>query len=113
MTDQEVGFIFEELHRSKSSLPPFESLSRPTLIRWNFDEPLSVVNCVIMGPKDVSIGFIFLTGKAKYLVLNLQAIKHEESYREGKKPEEVWGEEAANAVRKRRREAEEWVNTVY
>lgn len=93
MTDQEVGFVFEELHRSKSSLPPFESLSRPTLIRWNFDEPLSVVNCVVMGPKDV--------------------IRHEEGYREGKRPEEVWGEEAAKTVKKRRGEADEWVRSVY
>ena len=55
LTDEEVGFVFEELHRSKSSLPPFESLSRPTLVRWNFDEPLSVKNCVVMSPPEVRL----------------------------------------------------------
>jgi hypothetical protein len=54
LTDEEVGYIFEELHRSKSCFPPYPSLSRPTLIRWNFDEPLSVVNCVVMSPQEVS-----------------------------------------------------------
>jgi hypothetical protein len=55
LSDQEVGFVFEELHRSKSSLPPYESLSRPTLVRWNLGEPLSVANCVVMSSHDVSI----------------------------------------------------------
>jgi hypothetical protein len=57
LTDWEVGYIFEELHRSKGSLPPFESLSRPTLIRWDFGEKLSVKNCVVMSPQDVSQSF--------------------------------------------------------
>ena len=47
--------MFEELHRSKSSLPPYETLSKPTLVRWNLGEPLTVANCVVMSPKDVSI----------------------------------------------------------
>lgn len=54
LSDQEVGFVFEELHRSKSSLPPYESLTRPTLVRWNLGEPLTVANCVVMSPQDVS-----------------------------------------------------------
>lgn len=93
LTDEEVGFVFEELHRSKSSLPPFESLSRPTLVRWNFNEPLSVVNCVVMSPQEVA--------------------KHEEAYRNGQKPEDVWGPEVAAAVKRRRIEAQEWVRSVY
>ena len=55
LSDQEVGFIFEELNRSKSSLPPYETLSRPTLVRWNLGEPLTVANCVVMSPQDASI----------------------------------------------------------
>ncbi|KAG8813506.1 hypothetical protein FRC19_002381 [Serendipita sp. 401] len=93
LTDQEVGFIFEELHRSKSSFPPFESLSRPTLVRWDFSKPLSVTNCVVMSTQE--------------------ALKHEEGYRNGLSPVQVWGKEAVAAVQKRQLEATRWIDAIY
>ncbi|KIM20476.1 hypothetical protein M408DRAFT_30337 [Serendipita vermifera MAFF 305830] len=93
LSDQEVGFVFEELHRSKSSFPPHETLSRPTLIRWNLGEPLTVANCVVMSPED--------------------ARKHEDAFRNGQSAEEFWGSQVTRAVQRRRQEAEQWMDAIY
>lgn len=43
---------------------------------------------------------------------NVQADAHEMAYQEGKPPVERWGPEVAARVEKRRKEAQEWLDTV-
>ncbi|CAJ0850506.1 5262_t:CDS:2 [Entrophospora sp. SA101] len=47
----EIGYIYDEIWRSKSAISG--SCEKPTLIRWNKDEPLTTQNCVVMTKTEV------------------------------------------------------------
>jgi tRNA threonylcarbamoyladenosine dehydratase len=50
--ETDVGFIFEDLNRGRSTIPPHPILSRPILARWDNSKPLSVDNCVVISQQD-------------------------------------------------------------
>ncbi|PPQ90840.1 hypothetical protein CVT25_007375 [Psilocybe cyanescens] len=50
--EDDVALIFEDLHRGRSIIPPFDIPSRPTLVRWDPTHPLSTENCVVLELND-------------------------------------------------------------
>ena len=50
--EDDVSFIFEDLHRGRSVLPPHEVPTRPALVRWDLTRPVTLDNCVVMELKD-------------------------------------------------------------
>ncbi|KAL4072144.1 hypothetical protein J3A83DRAFT_4239362 [Scleroderma citrinum] len=45
--EDDVSFIFEDLYRGRSIVPPHNVPLRPQLIRWDATKPLSLENCVV------------------------------------------------------------------
>lgn len=73
-------------------MPPHPVPARPALVRWDPAAPLVLENCVAMEH-----------GEAERHV--------RECYEGGKRPEEVWGEEVVQVVRRRAeevRKVREW-----
>ncbi|KAI0356973.1 ubiquitin-protein ligase molybdopterin-converting factor [Trametes cingulata] len=93
LDEDDLGLIFDDLYRGRSARPPYPVPERPALVRWDPNEPLSLMNCVAFEFPD--------------------AEKHlQECLLAKKRPEEVWGEEVVQVVRRRREEARkviEWV----
>ncbi|OBZ77120.1 tRNA threonylcarbamoyladenosine dehydratase [Grifola frondosa] len=93
LDDDDIAFIFEDLHRGRSVRPPYDIPARPALVRWDATLPLTLDNCVAFELAD--------------------AEKHvAECYVGDRRPEEVWGAEVAEVVRRRQAEARtarEWV----
>ena len=93
--EDDAGLLFEDIHRGRSVIPPHAVPSRPALVRWDPNLPLTLDNCV-------SMDFA-------------EAEKHvKECFGEGerKRPEEVWGKETAEVVERRAAEVkkvQEWV----
>ncbi|KAL6302273.1 ubiquitin-protein ligase molybdopterin-converting factor [Sparassis latifolia] len=91
--EDDVGLIFEDIHRGRSVIPPYPVPSRPTLVRWDPAQPLSLENCVPME--------------------HAEAERHvAECYGGSKTAEELWGAHAAEVVSRRReeiRKVREWV----
>ncbi|WRT68055.1 uncharacterized protein IL334_005030 [Kwoniella shivajii] len=86
ITVDDIGFVFDDLYSGRSSIPPHEVLSKPTVTRWDRDRDLSEDNLVVMSVK--------------------QHIKHEkECLNEGKPLKEVWGEEAVMKINRKSEEA--------
>lgn len=85
-----MAFIFEDLHRGRSVIPPHDVPSRPTLIRWNLTKPLSADNCVVMELADAD--------KHAKLCLPRDGI-------ESARPIDVWGEHVQEVVGRRGEEA--------
>ena len=48
-----MSFVFEDLYRGRSSIPPFSIPPRPVLARWDSTKPLTVDNLVVLAPEDV------------------------------------------------------------
>jgi tRNA threonylcarbamoyladenosine dehydratase len=90
LDEDDVAFIYEDLHRGgRSIIPPHSVMTRSTLTRWNLNEPLSLSNCVVMELKD--------------------AVMHWKKFKEGvKDPTVVWGDEVARTVEKRKEEVRQW-----
>ncbi|CDO72129.1 hypothetical protein BN946_scf184962.g72 [Trametes cinnabarina] len=93
LDDDDIGLVFEDLHRGRSVRPPYAVPERPALVRWDPDRPLSLQNCVVFEFAD--------------------AEKHlKECLLEKKRPEDVWGEDVVEVVERRQEEARkvvEWV----
>ncbi|KAH9848520.1 hypothetical protein C2E23DRAFT_843286 [Lenzites betulinus] len=93
LDDDDLGLVFDDLYRGRSALPPHPVPERPALVRWDPSQPLSLTNCVAFEIAD--------------------AERHlKECLLEKKRPEDVWGEEVAEVVRRRTEEARkivEWV----
>lgn len=51
-TENDAGFVLEDLHRGRSILPPHNIPARPTLVRWRPDEGVSLKNLVVMEKED-------------------------------------------------------------
>ncbi|KAI0327519.1 hypothetical protein GY45DRAFT_1308584 [Cubamyces sp. BRFM 1775] len=91
--DDDVGLIFDDLYRGRSARPPYAVPEKPALVRWDPAAPLSLQNCVAFEFAD--------------------AEKHlKECLQEKRSPEEVWGAEVVEVVKRRQEEARrvvEWV----
>ncbi|RDB17094.1 tRNA threonylcarbamoyladenosine dehydratase [Hypsizygus marmoreus] len=46
--EDDVSLIFEDVYRGRSVIPPHNVPSRPTLVRWDVRQPLTINNCVVM-----------------------------------------------------------------
>ncbi|KAG8714568.1 hypothetical protein FRC11_007977 [Ceratobasidium sp. 423] len=55
ISEQDVAYIFEDLHRGRSTIPPHPVLPRPQLSRWNAKEPLTSANCVVLSHQEVQL----------------------------------------------------------
>lgn len=49
-----MAYIFEDLHRGRSIVPPHDVLSKPALTRWDVTRPLTVENCVVLSANDIA-----------------------------------------------------------
>ncbi|KAJ7059338.1 hypothetical protein C8F01DRAFT_1301930 [Mycena amicta] len=50
----DVALIFEDIHRGRSVRPPHPVPVRPTLVRWNLSEGLTLGNVVVMEQKEAT-----------------------------------------------------------
>ena len=98
--EDDIALIFEDIHRGRSIIPPHDVPSRPTLVRWDPNLPLSLENCVVFE----------LNSAEKHVRECWDAggiPKH------GVQPDDVWGEEVALVVARRREEVKrlrEWIS---
>ncbi|OCB86991.1 ubiquitin-protein ligase molybdopterin-converting factor [Sanghuangporus baumii] len=86
--ETDVAFIFEDLYRGRSLIPPHRIPNKAQLTRWDPNEPLSVHNCIVLDLPEFK--------------------KHVDGLKEGKRPEQIWGDGVTALVAKRRKEAGEW-----
>lgn len=78
----DVAYLFEEVFRGRSIVPPFDSLSGAQLERWDSTLPLSFQNVALFS--------------------RAQAKVHEaEVLKKGRSPVEVWGQDAAHMIKRR------------
>ncbi|KAI9620876.1 hypothetical protein H4Q26_013548 [Puccinia striiformis f. sp. tritici PST-130] len=55
-SDEDIGYIFEDLYRGRSVVhPAFKVSSHPCMIRWSMDEELHWTNCVVMDRSEADI----------------------------------------------------------
>lgn len=81
----DCAYLFEELFRGRTVVPPYESLATGQLVRWDPRKPLDYDNVVLFSRK--------------------QAREHEQVLKDKSDPAEFWGLQVAEMVR--RRQAEE------
>ncbi|ORY62739.1 hypothetical protein BCR35DRAFT_308979 [Leucosporidium creatinivorum] len=85
LTEEDVLYLFEEIHRARSVAPPLAVPSRPCLVRWRKEEGVRWDNLVVMEREE--------------------GARHEQLVLLGTSdPEEVWGPEVTALVRKRTEE---------
>ncbi|KAI0342540.1 ubiquitin-protein ligase molybdopterin-converting factor [Trametopsis cervina] len=92
--EDDAGFIFDDLHRGRTTTPPHTVPTRPALVRWDFSHPLSLENCVVMEHSDAERHVKECSGEG------------------GKRPQEVWGAEVVAVIARRAEEVKrvrEWV----
>ncbi|CBQ69602.1 conserved hypothetical protein [Sporisorium reilianum SRZ2] len=78
----DIAYLFEEVFRGRSIVPPFDSLSGAQLERWDSTLPLSFQNVALFS--------------------RAQAKVHEaEVLKKGRSPVEVWGADAAHMIKRR------------
>ena len=78
----DIAYLFEEVFRGRSIVPPFDSLSGAQLERWDSTLPLSFQNVALFS--------------------RAQAKVHEaEVLKKGRSPVEVWGADAAHMMKRR------------
>ncbi|KWU44767.1 hypothetical protein RHOSPDRAFT_17417 [Rhodotorula sp. JG-1b] len=81
-SEDDMGYLFEEIHRAKSVVPPNAYPSRPTVLRWKKERGLAWDNLVVFDREE--------------------GAQHEERCLLGDEgPEAVWGEEVTALVEKR------------
>lgn len=86
VTQDDLGYIFEDLNYGRSTFPPHAVLPKPIAVRWDVTRPVAVDNIVIIGTKE--------------------AERHEkECLMEGKSVLDVWGQEVVDLVARRFAEA--------
>ncbi|KAK1216609.1 hypothetical protein PQX77_020729 [Marasmius sp. AFHP31] len=95
--EDDVAFIFEDLYRGRSVIPPHEVPTKPALVRWDLSKPLVLENVIVMEEKD--------------------AVKHVKECRQGAEgaalPGEVWGKQVQEVVERKHSEVAkylEWNN---
>ncbi|KAJ6471400.1 ubiquitin-protein ligase molybdopterin-converting factor [Mycena sanguinolenta] len=90
LTTNDVGLVFDDIHRARSVVPPHAVPLKPTLVVWDRARPIRVENVVVMEAGE--------------------AAQHER-IQEGKE-EEGWGADVKEAVRRRVEEVERWKDWV-
>lgn len=81
-TAEDVAYVFEEVYRCRSVVPPHETLSLGRLLRWDSTLPLSYSNVALFTREQGGV--------------------HErEVLKNGRSPVEVWGEEATRIFKRR------------
>ncbi|KAG7095703.1 hypothetical protein E1B28_006417 [Marasmius oreades] len=93
LDEDDISFIFEDLYRGRSVIPPHEVPTKPSLVRWDLRKPLDLGNVVVMEEKDA--------------VKHLKACRPEEGLIVP--PSEVWGKEVEDIVRGRTGEVERYL----
>ncbi|THH00288.1 hypothetical protein EW026_g2203 [Hermanssonia centrifuga] len=88
--EDDVGLVFEDLHRGRSIIPPHPVPSRPTLVRWDPSQPLSLENCVVMEHGEVE-----------------RHVKECFNSTPAKSPGELWGQDVAEVVVRRAKEIQQ------
>lgn len=97
--EDDVAFIFEDLYRGRSVVPPHDVPTRPTLIRWDPSRPISTDNLVVFELNDAE--------KHARALWNLDG-----SASSSMTPEKLWGAEVKEVVDRRAAEARrvrDWV----
>ncbi|TFK29493.1 ubiquitin-protein ligase molybdopterin-converting factor [Coprinopsis marcescibilis] len=92
--EDDVGLIFEDLHRGRSVLPPYDVPTRPTLVRWDYSKPLTTDNCIVLEHKDAETHFKTCSGP------------------EASSPSLLWGKGVEEIVNRRAEEARRITNWV-
>lgn len=113
-TVEDVQYVFEEVYRSRSVVPPFETLSHGRILRWDSTLPLSVsstARCRCHGCHLCLFRSHVLTpsplpNTPQYsnvaLFSRTEAFKHEdEVLKHGRHPVEVWGGTATRMFKQR------------
>ncbi|KJA23869.1 hypothetical protein HYPSUDRAFT_201007 [Hypholoma sublateritium FD-334 SS-4] len=97
--EDDVALIFEDLYRGRSAVPPHDVPTRPTLVRWDPSQPLSIQNCVVFELNDAE--------------KHVKACWNPDGSVAGSTtPQGLWGTEVAAVVARRSAEARrvcEWV----
>lgn len=88
--EDDVGLLFEDIHRGRSVVPPHPIPTHPMIVRWDPEQPLVLENCVIMEDKEVERHMKEVFG------VGTDGIK--------KHPEELWGAETTKIVARRAEE---------
>jgi len=102
--EDDVALIFEDLHRGRSVIPPHAVPSRPVLVRWDPEMPLTAENCVVMEHMDAenhTKKCLGISNKDKEAINGVR-----------QRPADLWGEEVAIIVERRAKEVarhREWV----
>ncbi|KAI0074588.1 hypothetical protein K474DRAFT_1665202 [Panus rudis PR-1116 ss-1] len=102
--EDDVGFLFEDIHRGRSIIPPFDVPTRPALVRWDPSQPLTLQNCVAMDYAQAE--------KHVKECFGLAPAEGSDESIKPKRPEEVWGTEVAEVVKRRKEEVrrvQEWL----
>lgn len=96
--EDDVGLLFEDIHRGRSVLPPHAVPVRPALVRWDPSQPLTLENFVVMDEKEAE--------------RHVQECFGASPDSPKKRPEDLWGSEVANIVARRAEEIKrdrEWI----
>ncbi|PWN34044.1 uncharacterized protein FA14DRAFT_148207 [Meira miltonrushii] len=81
-TAEDVAYVFEEVYRCRSVVPPHETLALGRLLRWDSTLPLSYSNVALFSREQ-------------------GAVHEREVLKNGRSPVEVWGEEATRMFKRR------------
>lgn len=96
--EDDVGMLFEDIHRGRSVIPPHAVPTRPVLARWDPNLPLGIDNCVAMEFDDAE-------KHMKQCFVSTSDVP-------AKTAEELWGKEVVDIVQRRVEEVRrqrEWI----
>lgn len=102
--EDDVALIFEDLHRGRSVIPPHDVPSRPVLVRWDSEVPLTAENCVVMEHADAEKHAMNCLGVSSADKRAINGVRQ--------RPADFWGAEVALVVERRAKEVarnREWV----
>ncbi|WWC62914.1 uncharacterized protein I303_105512 [Kwoniella dejecticola CBS 10117] len=83
---EDIGFVFDELYNGRTSIPPYEIVSKFAVVRWDRSKDLDIGNIVVMSAKDA-------TNHEKVCLKDAQGLV------------EVYGQEVVDKVKRKSEEA--------
>lgn len=98
--EDDVALVFEDLHRGRSVIPPHAVPSRPVLIRWDPQLPLTTENCVVMEHAEAERHAKACFAKDS----NTGANVTNGTDNACQTPEDFWGNEVSQVVERRAKE---------
>jgi hypothetical protein len=119
LTTADIALLYDDFALGRSIVPPHAACVRPALIRWDPRAPLSLENCVVAEMKDVAraMSGVFAVSDESGPCASIPDLLPPQDYVDAigepvdsallpggviyKRSEEVWGIEAARAVRYR------------